>query len=55
MDKLIWVFTVQGRWQIVGEPFADVNVVDRSGGGVYIYKCVYVMDNKHRCIVLMAC
>ncbi len=38
------------------EWFADVNVVDRvahGGGGVMVWQA-YVMDNEHRCILLMA-
>ncbi len=56
------VFTVQGRcrqrvWYRVGERFADVNVVDQvahGGGGVMVWVCVYVMYNRHWCILLMA-
>ncbi len=46
----------QHVWRRVGEQFANVNVVDRvahSGGGVMVWQ-VYVMDNEHRCILLMA-
>ncbi len=41
----------------MGERFSDVNVVDRvahGGGGVMDLAGVYVMDNEHRCILLMA-
>ncbi len=50
---------VDGRqcvWHRVGERFADVNVVDRAAHGAVglWYGQAYVMDNKHRCILLMA-
>ncbi len=50
------LYRADGRqhvWRRVGEQFADINVVDRvahGGGGV----TAYVMDNEHRCILLMA-
>ncbi len=53
------LYRADGRqcvWHCVGERFADVNVVDRvaHGGGGLWYGQAYVMDNEHRCILLMA-
>ncbi len=41
---------------IVCERFADVSVVDRvaHGGGGLWFGQAYVMNNEHRCILLMA-
>ncbi len=52
------LYRADGRqrvWHRVGEQFADVNVVDRvaHGGGGVMYGQAYVMDNEHRCILLI--
>ncbi len=53
------LYRADGRqcvWHRVGERFADVNVVDREAVvavGLW-YGQAYVMDNEHRCILLMA-
>ncbi len=51
----------QREWCCWSERFADVNVVDRvahGGSGVMVWAMLwttmYVMDNEHRCILLMA-
>ncbi len=44
----------QRVWHRVGEWFADVNVVDRVVAVGLWYGQAYVMDNEHRCILLMA-
>ncbi len=52
------LYRADGRqrvWRCVGERFADVNVVDRVAHGVGLwYGQAYVMDNEHRCILLMS-
>ncbi len=54
------LYRADGRqhvWRCVGEWFADVNVVDRVAPLVAVglwYGQAYVMDNEHRCILLMA-
>ncbi len=54
------LYRADGRqrvWRRVGERFADVNVVDQVATMVAVglwYGQAYVMDNEHRCILLMA-
>lgn len=55
------LFRADGRqrvWCRVGECFADVSVVDQvahgGGGGGLWYGQASVMDEEHRCILLMA-
>ncbi len=46
----------QRVWHRVGERCADVNIVDRVAHGAVglWYGQACVMDNEHRCILLMA-
>ncbi len=51
------LYRADGRqrvWHRVGERFADVNAVDRVDHVGLWYGQAYVMDNEHRCILLMA-
>ncbi len=51
-----WQMARQRVWHHVGERFAEVNAVDRvaHSDSKVMYWQAYVMNNEHRCILLMA-